>query len=131
MFKEHHKLNHEECFLLNIVQNTLKYYAFADDVLHQISRLQVLNFFELEENGTPLSAPSVNIDCLEQGICKNTAGKCWTTESRQKYLTLFDAKAQQLLVKTAAFLLKILNHSNFFLKMYDCNVESLKKQLDE
>ena len=99
--KEHNELNHEESFLLDIVQNTLKYYAFADDVLHQIGRLQVLNFFELEENGTPLSAPSVNIDCLEQGICKNTAGKCWTTESRQKYLTLFDAKAQQLLVKTA------------------------------
>ena len=130
VFKEHHELNHEESFLLSIVQNTLKYYAFADDVLHQIGRLQVLNFFELEENGTPLSAPSVNIDCLEQGICKNTAGHCWTTKSRQKYLTLFDAKAQQLLVKTAAFLLKILNHSNFFLKMYDSNVECLKKQLD-
>ena len=53
VFKEHHELNHEESFLLDIVQNTLKYYAFADDVLHQIGRVTSSQLFRTRRKWHP------------------------------------------------------------------------------
>ena len=64
VYKEHHQIDKEESFLLEIILITLKFFSFADDLLLQICRLQVHKFIELGENPTPPLAPLVNTECL-------------------------------------------------------------------
>ena len=130
VFRKYHKMNDEETFLLQIVELTLKYFSFADDIVVQICKAHVESFLQFGGNASPVAVAPVNLECLEKDVCVSN-GKCWNSENRNKYITFLDKMAQEMAVKTAELLIKVLNFSNFYLKMYDTNTHSIAGRLSE